>query len=481
MQPFARGLAGDLQAVTVIAHGAHAGAEDDRPLLRDVVHRRRVAGLRLALAPDGVALEALGRLAGAQGGQGVGAAVLRLLLEPVGPRAPAVLGVEGRALLLELLVDRLDFAAQRLARLGVQQLLIRAALANHLDRCAAQAVRPLGRLDQPILAMPGALQGLTARRGQGLLLGLVLRVQLHGVDAETDGVFAVLPLRGGLRLPFGRSLERAKPRLQARLGKVAGYCARLHHRSVAGLEHEAIGADAQLQAVVAHDLVQLLPGLRALDLVQALALDPADQAFNAGMPLHVGGPALRAALARLVVVALQAVVALQGRAEFRQRPVRVVRLVHRVPRRVNLVDGDVDVQVVGVVVDGTDSLMLAITQPDADAFLNRAQGVGAGLLAGPEADDQVVGLVALRAGVRVLGRQHLRDGVLDGTGFAVRRLHVAQPVVFALGVGDVVRQAREVALAKRAHRHVLGDHGRPSGFLAAKEVKARPSAEPRPS
>jgi hypothetical protein len=137
--------------------------------------------------------------------------------------------------------------------------------------------------------------------------------------------------------------------------------------------------------------------------------------LSARVPLHVGRPALGPALAWFVVVALQAVVALQGRAEFGQRPVRVVRLVHRVPRRVNLVDGDVDVQVVGVVVNGTDTLMLAEAKPRADAFLNRPQGIGAGLFAGPEADDQVIGLVALGSRVRVLGRQNLRDGVLHGT------------------------------------------------------------------
>ena len=444
MQPFARGLAGDLQAVAVIAHGTHAGAEDDRALLRDVVQHRRVSGHRLALASYGVALEALGRLAGTQGGQGIGAAVLRLLLEPVSPRAPAVLGIEHGALLLELLVDCLDFAPQRLAGLGVQQLLVRSALADHLDRCAAQAVRPLGRLDQPILVMTSTLQGLTARRRQALLLSLVLGVQLHGIDAEPDRVFSVLPLRVGLRLPLGRSLERAKPSLQARLGKVAGYCARLDHRSVASLEHEAIGTDAQLQTVFVHDLVQFLPGLRALDLVQALALDPPDQAFHASMPLHVCRPTLGTASARFVVVWLQSVVVLQGRAKLGQRPMRVVRLVHREPRRVNLVDGDVDVQIFGVVVNGTDALMLAVAQSRADAFLDRAQGVGAGLLAGPEADYQVIGLVTLRAGVCVLCRQHLRDGVTHGTGLAVRDVHLAQPVFLALRVGDIVHQGGEI-------------------------------------
>jgi hypothetical protein len=95
-------------------------------------------------------------------------------------------------------------------------------LADHLDRRAAQAVGTLRGLDQPILAAAGLLQRLPTCRGQGLLLGLVPGVQLDGVHAQADRVFLVLPLRFGSCLPFGRSLERAKPRLQLRLGKVAG-------------------------------------------------------------------------------------------------------------------------------------------------------------------------------------------------------------------------------------------------------------------
>ena len=187
---------------------------------------------------------------------------------------------------------------------------------------------------------------------------------------------------------------------------------------------------------------------------------------------------LRAALARLVVVALQAVVALQGRAKLGQRPVRVVRLVHRVPGRVNLVDGDVDVQVVGVVVHGTDSLMLAITQPRANTLFNRLEGVGVGLLASAKAHQQVKGLVASGARVHVLRRQHFVRSGLHGAGLAVRDCDQAQPFGLALRVRDVLRQASEVALAKRTHGNVLGDHRARSIFLAAK-VMARPSAAPR--
>ena len=50
-------------------------------------------------------------------------------------------------------------------------------------------------------------------------------------------------------------------------------------------------------------------------------------------------------------------------------------------------DCDVDVQVVGVVVHGADALMLAVAQPGTNPLFDGLEGVGAGLLAGPEADD----------------------------------------------------------------------------------------------
>jgi hypothetical protein len=84
---------------------------------------------------------------------------------------------------------------------------------RRLERFAASTSRSLRRR---------ACSSACPRVGQGLLLGLVPGVQLDGVHAQADRVFLVLPLRFGSCLPFGRSLEQAKPRLQLRLGKVAG-------------------------------------------------------------------------------------------------------------------------------------------------------------------------------------------------------------------------------------------------------------------
>ncbi len=128
------------------------------------------------------------------------------------------------------------------------------------------------------------------------------------------------------------------------------------------------------QAVVAHHCMQVRPGLRGLDLLQAFALDPAKQAFDACMTFHIGRAILRAALLRLVVVTLQAVVEFQPLAKLAQDLVVVVGRVDRIAGGVNLVDRNMDVQVVGVVVNGTDTLVIAVAEPLANARLDSIQG-----------------------------------------------------------------------------------------------------------
>ncbi len=78
--------------------------------------------------------------------------------------------------------------------------------------------------------------------------------------------------------------------------------------------------------------------------------DPADQAFHARVPLHVVRAVLGNALPRFVIVTLKPVVPFERRAEVSEGAVGPIRLMDGVSGRVNLVDGDMDVQVVGVVI-----------------------------------------------------------------------------------------------------------------------------------
>jgi len=155
--------------------------------------------------------------------------------------------------------------------------------------------------------------------------------------------------------------------------------------------------------------MQAGPRLRAIDLTQAFALDPTEQAFNACMTFHVGSSILGASLLRLVVVTFQAVVKFQPLAKLTQGFVVVVGRVYRVTGGVNLVDGDMNVQVVGVVVHRTDSLMLTVPEALTDARLDGFQ-CGFAWFFGPETDDQVIGLVGFGTSVLDLGVDDLDDG-----------------------------------------------------------------------
>lgn len=120
-------------------------------------------------------------------------------------------------------------------------------------------------------------------------------------------------------------------------------------------------------------LVQLIPTLRALDLLQAFAAHPAKQALDAGVLLHVVGPAFAHAFFTGVVYLLQSVLKLQAGAYIAQRLEVSIWLMERVALRVNLVDRNVDVQTVSVVMHSTDTLMILIADCAAHAIFNVAQ------------------------------------------------------------------------------------------------------------
>ena len=117
------GLAGDLQAIAIVPDSRPACAINNRALLGDVVDNWRVSPSRLALRLDSVALEALGCVPGAQGGQRLGVALSGLLLKPVGPRPPLEALVVLGLLLVVVLADSCQVGPQRGSDLGIQQLL----------------------------------------------------------------------------------------------------------------------------------------------------------------------------------------------------------------------------------------------------------------------------------------------------------------------------------------------------------------------
>ena len=222
--------------------------------------------------------------------------------------------------------------------------------------------------------------------------------------------------------------------------------------------------------------MQRRPGGRRAQRLETVPAHPAEEALDTGMALHVGRTPFGHRPSREVVVWLQAVLTLERRAQRGQRAVRLERLVHRVPFRMDLVDGDVQVQVVGVAMHRAHALVVAVTQARAQARLDRGQRLSAGCFPSSKAHQQVKRLVPAGPGVLPLRGQHFADHRLQARRRAVRRGDLAEPVRRVLLVGDVRRQSGEIAAGKRAHRHMLGDHGRPPGVLAAKRLIAAPAA-----
>ena len=233
--------------------------------------------------------------------------------QPVGPRPALVLVVDVLAILEVLLVDLLDsrLSASCWSRHTAASCSSRPAPVSLI---AARFKRPaaLRGLDQSVLPVAGLrpLDGARRLDGSAARPGIWRRARPCRRASASAGAGTGAPAARPGGLALGGWLERPKAGLRACSWTDRG-------RSELALtivpasvgDDQTVAALAQLQAVRAHDLVQLGPGLRRLDWLQAFALDPAEQAFDARVPLHVVGPVLGASLARLVVVALQAVFA----------------------------------------------------------------------------------------------------------------------------------------------------------------------------
>ena len=105
--------------------------------------------------------------------------------------------------------------------------------------------------------------------------------------------------------------------------------------------------------------------------------------------------------------------------------------------RVNLVDRDVDMQVIGIAMDHADALMAAVPELGAKTFLDCFKALRVRMFVGAEGNEQVIGPVRLCAGIEPLGgsdfAQHQgklgRNTIRDG--------YLPHPGVFALGIDEI--------------------------------------------
>ena len=139
----------------------------------------------------------------------------------------------------------------------------------------------------------------------------------------------------------------------------------------------------------------------------------------------------------------------------------------RVAGRMNLVDRQMNMRVVGVVMNGADPLMLGKAQPRANRLLNIAQGFRARTLAGRKRNYEVICLVRSRPLIGRLDKHNVLCGIFWRLASAVGDSHHAHALITPLRAGDVSHQPAEIALCGRLHGDVFCNHPR-GPFLAAK-------------
>jgi hypothetical protein len=83
----------------------------------------------------------------------------------------------------------------------------------------------------------------------------------------------------------------------------------------------------------------------------------------------------------------------------------------------DLVDGDVDMDVICIAVHGADALMLTKPQPITNIVLDGRKSFLIGIFPRPETNQQMKGFIAGRASIAMLGRQRRKSG---GTIFGCR-------------------------------------------------------------
>ncbi len=97
---------------------------------------------------------------------------------------------------------------------------------------------------------------------------------------------------------------------------------------------------------------------------------------------------------------------LQTVAQFSEGPIGFVRLMQGVPRRMDFIDRQMQMHIVGVMVQHAYPLMFSESQSVTDSGFDCSQGLSRGQLTGPETDDEMIGLIRLSSGVERLGIQH---------------------------------------------------------------------------
>ena len=184
-------------------------------------------------------------------------------------------------------------------------------------------------------------------------------------------LFLVFPLRGFLLPPFAnwtfcepfcfRLLKFAQPFLQSGLAQTAIHRTGLAD-NITGLENQPVAPGLQAQAVFIQHAVKLVPGLGGFQLFQTVTLDEPYQALQIAGMFHPGGCRFTRFTPGIVIDCLKTVSLLDLLRSFTQGGEVVVRRVAGKALGMNFVDGDMEMQVVGIGVQHSNPLVFTVAQ-----------------------------------------------------------------------------------------------------------------------
>jgi len=168
---------------------------------------------------------------------------------------------------------------------------------------------------------------------------------------------------------------------------------------------------------------------------------------------------MRRAFARSVTHGTQPVLLLDFDAEPVEHELRVARPVHPVRPGIHAIDGDVHVQMIGVVMYDTHALVLREPEGLACAALDRRKYFAGRFFARRKCQDQVIRAVS-RAVIPDLNALDLENRAGDVGADAVGQPDSAQPLRVTATAREVSHEPAEAAAGSR-HRDLLRDHGSP--------------------
>src|SRR6516162_1606394 len=126
--------------------------------------------------------------------------------------------------------------------------------------------------------------------------------------------------------------------------------------------------------------------------------------------------------------------------------------------RVNLVDRDVDMQVIGIAMDHADALMSAEPELGAKTLLDCFKGLCVRMFAGAEGNEQVIGPVRLCPGIEPLGGSNFAQRQRKLGRNTIGDSYLPHPGVLALGIDEIGDEFAKTAFLRALHTDLLGNH-----------------------